>query len=247
MTLGNWMKENGFVAYKVFSATDASDLDTGWTDPSKFSIEGVVFYDGDEMTLFTDSVHQLLVKDKKTKTRGLDRLEEWIGIRFHPKNGPFTLIGYGSKKFDAPLLRYNFDFPGIVPDIDLSEIVADASRNHYGDYGRRYEIRSLAVLNRNKQSAIPHLSFLMRPIELLSEWKRGLARSVLKTLAAEVELIAGLFCSIVVKEELTITDERTERPASIQCDFVRDLNIYRFRGEDEDPLTLAYKQRLEEE
>ena len=63
--LGSWMQQYGIVAYKVFSSTDASDLPLGWIEPREFSLDGVVFYDGVNMTVFTDVVHSVLVKDKK--------------------------------------------------------------------------------------------------------------------------------------------------------------------------------------
>mgnify|MGYP001294929018 CR=1 FL=1 len=246
-TLGNWMEQKGIVAYKVFSATDASDLPTGWTDPTKFTLDGVVFYDGKEMILFTDVVHQLLVKEKSTKTMNLDQLQEWLDVRFRADKGPYRLIGYGSKKFDAPLLRSKYNVPISAKDVDYAQIVKDASEKHYGDYGRRYDIRNLAYANQKKQTAIPHLSFLFTPLAMYAEWQRGLERNVLRTLAAEVELIAELFCSTIVKEELKIKDERTERSVVVQCDFVRDISIYEFGDQDEDPLTLSYLDRLSED
>ena len=80
--IGNWMKQYGIVAYKVFSATDASDLPLGWIEPRAFSLDGVVFYDGHTMTVFTDVVHSILVKDKKTQTKDIQHLQEWINQRF---------------------------------------------------------------------------------------------------------------------------------------------------------------------
>lgn len=245
--LGNWMQQYGIVAYKVFSATDASDLPLGWIEPREFSLDGVVFYDGHKMILFTDVVHSVLVKDKKTQTKDIGELQDWIDKRFTDKDAPYTLVSYGSRKFDAPLLHSEYDIPHTVGQVDLREMISDASKEHHGEsYGRRYDLRSLSVLNNAKQTAIPHLSFLMKPIELLAEWKRGMERNVLKTLAAEVELIAELYCTIMVREELRIIDQRTERPATVQCDFVRDTALYRFIPDEKelDSKTKEYREKL---
>jgi len=245
--LGSWMQQYGIVAYKVFSSTDASDLPLGWIEPREFSLDGVVFYDGVNMTVFTDVVHSVLVKDKKTQTKDIGQLQDWIDNRFRDHNAPYTLVSYGSRTFDAPLLHNEYEIPTTVGQVDLREMVADASMEHHGEsYGRRYDIRTLASINKTKQTAIPHLSFLLKPIELLAEWQRGMERNVLKTLAAEVELIAELYCSMIVREELRIIDRRTERAATVQCDFVRDMSNYRFVPDPEelDKAVKEYKEKL---
>ena len=63
----------------------------------------------------------------------------------------------------------------------------------------------------------------MKPVELLIEWRAGLSRNVMKTLAAETELIAKLFQDIHVKGEIRINDERTEHPVTIPC---LNLDLY---------------------
>ena len=214
--IANWMNQNKVLAFKAFSATDASDLPTGWTKPSIFSLDAVAVYDGKQMTLFTDEVHRMLIKDKKTKTMTLDDLATFP---FSDK----TLVGYGSSKFDLPLLKSCYPVFKTINHIDLARIVSNASEFHYGDYARRYDLRNLATTNRRKQTAMPHLSLMLKPIALLSEWQRGLARNVIRTLAAEVELIAELYSFVMIKEELTIIDERTDKPVTVNCSFVRDV------------------------
>jgi hypothetical protein len=216
-----WMSKNNLLAFRAFSATDASDLPTGWTEPTKFTLEAVAVFDGKQMTLFTDEVHRMLIKDKSTKTMPLDSISEDFAAGF--ANKPPTLIGYGSSKFDLPLLRHHHPIFKQANHIDLSKIATDASEIHYGSYGRRYDLRSLATTNRRKQTAMPHLSLMMKPIALFSEWQRGLARNVIRTLAAEVELIAELYCYVKTREEIRIIDERTDRPVTVNCAFVRDV------------------------
>jgi len=218
--LGVWMEKNNLIAFRAFSATDASDLPTGWTEPTKFTLEAVALFDGRQMTLFTDELHKMLIKDKSTKTMPLDSLSEDFVVGF--ENNPPTLVGYGSSKFDLPLLRHHHPAFKAVKHIDLSKIASDASEKHYGEYGRRYDLRDLATTNRRKQTAVSHLSLMMKPIALFSEWQRGLARNVIRTLAAEVELIAELYCYVKRREEIRIIDERTDRPVTVNCTFLRD-------------------------
>lgn len=219
--LSDWMAKNNLLAFRAFSATDASDLPTGWTEPNKFTLEAVAVFDGKQMYLFTDEVHRMLIKDKSTKTLPLDSISKDFAGGF--ANKPPTLVGYGSSKFDLPLLRHHHPVFKKAKHIDLSDIVSEASEKHYGNYGRRYDLRNLATTNRRKQTAMPHLSLMMKPIALFSEWRRGLARNVMRTLAAEVELIAELYCYVKTREEIRIIDERTDRPVTVNCAFVRDF------------------------
>lgn len=233
MTLAEWMGAEGYVAYRLFSSTDASDIPSGWSKPKEFSLDAAAFFDGETMTIFTDLTGRILIKNKKTKTLPLKELQTWLDERFNPKLLPSKtgdcLVGYGNRKFDLPLLLHKHKVQS--SHIDLSEIVAEASKNHYGDYARRYDLRHLSTLNRKKQTALPHLSFMLKPIALISEWQRGMVRNVLRVLAAEVELIAGLFNHTMVNEEMRIEDERTERPVTVSCTFVRD-NTFPFNEKD---------------
>lgn len=219
VSVADWMQANDVIAFRVFSSTDASDLPTGWKKPSKFYLDGVVFYDGRNVIIFTDMVDVVLVKGKETKNHSMDDLQSWLDA-----SKGATFVGYGSRKFDSILLNSKY---GIDADhIDLAQIVQDASKKHYGDYGRRYDIHDLAGLNYAQQTAIPHLSYLLKPIARLAEWRRGSARNVLRTVAAEVEIIARLFCQVVIHEELKIQDERTERPVTIPVQNARDVEVY---------------------
>ena len=52
MSVSDWMIANDVISFKIFSSTDASDLPTGWTKTSKFTLDGAVFYDGRNMIVF---------------------------------------------------------------------------------------------------------------------------------------------------------------------------------------------------
>lgn len=43
MGVSDWMIANDVISFKIFSSTDASDLPTGWTKTSKFTLDGAVF------------------------------------------------------------------------------------------------------------------------------------------------------------------------------------------------------------
>lgn len=217
VSLYDWMKAKKLIAYRVFSSTDASDLPQGWQTPKEFSLDAAAFFDGQTMTIFTDLTGRILIKKKTTKTYPLKEMQEWLNKMLDKET---NLVGYGNRKFDHPLLTLKH-WTQAEP-IDLSDMVAEASKKHYGDYARRYDLRHLSTLNRKKQTALPHLSFMLKPIALISEWQRGMIRNVLRVLAAEVELIAELYNHMIVNEELRIEDEMTERPVTIPCHFVRD-------------------------
>jgi len=210
-----WMTANDIIAFKVFSATDASDLPTGWEKTSKFTLDGAVFFDGGNMIVFSDKISKVLIKNKKTKNHPLSEMQSWLD-----QTKGVTFVGYGSRKFDSLLLTRDNSVSG--DHVDLAELIFDASKKHYGDRGRRYDIQQLAQLNKYSQSALSHLSFLLKPISLIAEWRMGMSRNVLKALAAEAELIAQMYCHVMCHETLKIIDERTEHPVSIRFDHVRD-------------------------
>jgi len=214
--LGEWLRVKNAMAFRIFSSTDASDLPTGWTKPTAFPLDGAIFYDGNTMVVFTDEVPRIRLEGKTAKTHRLNELQSWLDT-----NKGVMLVGYGSLKFDSRLLLKHHSVSG--DHLDLHEVLYEASKQHYDDYGRRYDLRSIAIINRTKQTPIPHFSFLMKPVELLIEWRAGLSRNVMKTLAAETELIAKLFQDIHVKGEIRINDERTEHPVTIPC---LNLDLY---------------------
>jgi len=208
--LAEWLESKNAMAFRVFSSTDASDLPTGWTKPTAFPLDGAIFYDGNTMVVFTDEVPRIRLEGKTAKTHRLSELQSWLDT-----NRGVTLVGYCSLKFDSRLLLKHHSVSG--DHLDLHEVLYEASKQHYDDYGRRYDLRSIAIINRTKQTPIPHFSFLMKPVELLIDWQAGLSRNVMKTLAAETELIAKLYQVMSVKGEIRINDERTEHPVTIPC------------------------------
>jgi len=219
MSVSDWMIANDVISFKIFSSTDASDLPTGWTKTSKFTLDGAVFYDGRHMIVFSDKVAKVLIKDKKTKNHPLEEMQSWLNT-----TRGATFVGYGSRKFDSLLLTRKHSVAG--DHVDLAELVFDASKNHYGDRGRRYDIQQLVELNRYKQTALKHISFLLKPFTLMAEWRMGMSRNVLKALEAEAELIAQMYSQVVCHESLKIIDERTEHPVSISFEHVRDIDRY---------------------
>ena len=208
--MSEWLESKNAMAFRVFSSTDASDLPTGWSKPTAFPLDGAIFYDGNTMVVFTNEVPRIRLEGKTAKTHRLDELQSWLDT-----NQGVTLVGYGSDNFDSRLLVKHHSTSS--DHLDLHEVMYEASKQHYEDHGRRYPLRTLAIANRMKQTPIPHFSFLMKPVELLIEWQAGLSRNVMKTLAAETELIAKLYQVIAVKGEIRITDERTEHPVTIPC------------------------------
>jgi hypothetical protein len=225
MSAEKWMVANDIITFKVFSATDASILPKGWKKPTAFTFDGVVFYDGVNLIIFSDKAQKFKIKDVQTKHHEMMELQTWLdSIK------GTTFVGYGSAKFDSKILVKNHSVSG--DHVDLAEMVYDASEKHYGTHGRRYDIRQLAELNDYSQDSISHLSLIKKPLALMGEWRRGLAKNVLKTLAAEVQLIGQLYCQVIVHEELRIIDERTERPVFMSFANARNVEMYAKASKD---------------
>jgi len=211
----DWMVSNNIISFRLFSAKGVIGLPNGWQDPKEFDLDGAIFYTGNAMYVFTNDIHKLLISSKEAIVSDLSKLQEWLN-----NNKGSTLVGYHSEKFDIPLLTRDYKIDFI--HIDLANILFDASKKHYGTYGRRYDIHTLSEWNNASQSILPDMSFMMKPIQRISEWKRGRSRNVLRTIALETELIAQMYSKMLIHEEVKILDERTDRLVTIPCDNIRD-------------------------
>jgi len=209
--LYDWMLANNIATFKVFTTTDPTGLKNGWRSIYDTSMDAVIFFDGKTFVIFLSDdvqIRQMEVMGMEVKQHRLNQLQSWLdsvtGIR---------LVGYGSTKFDGPMLLKEHYLD--IEHQDVLNIVGEATEVHYGDFPRRIELQELVFLQGPFSKAKHLLSYLSSPLTMISNWRKGWIRTTIKELCGEVGMLAGLYRNMIVSETLTIRDERTHRKVEI--------------------------------
>lgn len=209
--LYDWMTANNVATFKVFTTTDPTGLKRGWRSLYDVKIDAVIFFDGSIFVAFLNDdvqIRPMEVLGMEVKQHRMNQLQSWLdsvaGIK---------LVGYGSTKFDGPVLlrEHHLD----IKHQDVLNIVGEATEVHYGDFPRRIELQELAYLQGPFSKTRHVFSYLSGPLSMISKWRNGWVRTAIKELCGEVEMLAGLYKHIMVSEVLTIRDERTQRKVEI--------------------------------
>ena len=222
--LYDWMTANNVATFKVFTTTDPTGLENGWRSLYDVSIDAVIFFDGmtfvvflnDDVPLITTAIiNPMRVSGMEVKQHRMNQLQSWLdsvaGIK---------LVGYGSTKFDGPVLLREHYLD--IKHQDVLNIVGEATEVHYGDFPRRIELQELAYLQGPFSKTRHVFSYLSSPLSMISNWRNGWVRTAIKELCGEVEMLAGLYKHMMVSEALTIRDERTHRKVEIPFRIDRD-------------------------
>ena len=209
--LYDWMTANNVATFKVFTTTDPTGLKNGWRSLHDVNIDAVIFFDGRTFVVFLDDqvqIKRMEVLGMEVKQHRMNQLQSWLdsvaGIK---------LVGFGSTKFDGPVLLREHYLD--IKHQDVLNIVGEATEVHYGDFPRRIELQELAYLQGPFSKTRHIFSYLSSPLSMISNWRNGWVRTAIKELCGEVEMLAGLYKHIMVNEVLTIRDERTHRKVEI--------------------------------
>jgi|TARA_R100000479_G_scaffold61651_1_gene29163 hypothetical protein len=209
--LYDWMTANNVATFKVFTTTDPTGLKNGWRSLHDVKIDAVIFFDGRTFVVFLDDqvqIKRMEVLGMEVKQHRMNQLQSWLdsvaGIK---------LVGYGSTKFDGPVLLREHYLD--IKHQDVLNIVGEATEVHYGDFPRRIELQELAYLQGPFSKTRHVFSYLSSPLSMISNWRNGWVRTAIKELCGEVEMLAGLYKHMMVSEALTIRDERTHRKVEI--------------------------------
>jgi hypothetical protein len=205
--LYDWMTANNVATFKVFTTTDPTGLKNGWRSLHDVKIDAVIFFDGRTFVVFLDDqvqIKRMEVLGMEVKQHRMNQLQSWLdsvaGIK---------LVGYGSTKFDGPVLLREHYLD--IKHQDVLNIVGEATEVHYGDFPRRIELQELAYLQGPFSKTRHVFSYLSSPLSMISNWRNGWVRTAIKELCGEVEMLAGLYKHMMVSEALTIRDERTHQ------------------------------------
>ena len=206
-----FLEHQKIIPIAIFSDTDASDLPTGYTDPTKFDLAAVVLWKDDRFHVFSDKgkedVAYVLEDKSKTNPLPLECLKEYIQGEF--------LVGYDLEKFGLPLIESKIN---LTDDCDLNVDYYDllqesykAYEEHSGEGGKRFRLFQLAFWNacENSVNAADMIGFTH--LKMIQSWHWGARRKGIKKLKNETIWCAELACRIFRRPEIMVRDHRTNK------------------------------------
>lgn len=210
-----FLNEKAIIPIAIFSDTDASDLPTGYSDPSKFDLAAVVLWKNDRFHVFSDKgkADVSYVLDDKSKINPLpfESLKEYIQDGY--------LVGYDLEKFGIPLLNSQLnvssEFSLNVEFYDLLQETYKAYEIHTSDTGKRFRLFQLAFWNacENSVNAADMIGFTH--LKMIQSWHWGARRKGIKKLKNEVIWCAELASRIFRRPEILVRDHRTNKKVRI--------------------------------
>ena len=220
--LREWMGERGIVSFKAFSSQDACDMPDGWEKPEEFKLDLVVFHDRSGFHVFGDPMDHLptyMIDRTRVDVRDLNEMEKWIDDL---PDGT-TMVGFGSSKFDIPLIESHAENFDLIKQYDLLEEIGKASAKHYESHARRYQLHNLATWNNVKQDVMPLLFYLFHPFAAISAWKKEQRINVARSMAADTMYLRRLMNQIEKHGSLRVRSEETDK--LIRLDVVNPLSV----------------------
>lgn len=193
-----FLTENNILPIAIFSSTEAAELKTGYSDPSKFSLDMVMIHKSDYFHVFQDvTEQQYVIQEQRVKSHPFSELPSFIE--------GMTLCGY-DLEFTIKLLDANCrpsesaHVWGNPNPIDLSKMIKDVT-------GKRYKLFNLAFWNAcENASKISHV-FQFNKLKTMTDWFNGSKRNIVKKLRSELKWVSQLSYRIIKHKSLNVKDE----------------------------------------
>lgn len=210
-----FIEESKIVPISVFSSTDAADLNTGYSDITKFELTAVVAFVDGRCQVFTDvgESDSMYVMEDNSKTQPLplwslkDSLEDCM------------VVGYDLEKFGIPLIKHylstehkvNFD----VLSYDILQETYEAYDTHTGEGGKRFDLFNLAYWNacENSINAADLVGFTQ--LKMIKSWHFGGRRKGIRLLRNQTIWCGELAHRIFKNGTITVRDHRTKKKVRI--------------------------------
>lgn len=193
-----FLKENDILPIAVFSSTDASSLETGYSDPSKFSLDMVMIYKDNYFHAFSlGEDQQYVVQEQRIKGHHLLALPDFIK--------GMTLCGY-DLDFIIKLLDLNcrpdegFEAWGNPNPIDISKTLRDLT-------GKRYNLFNLAFWNACDDMSRLSEVFQLHRLKIITDWFNGSRRNIIRKLRTDVKWISQLVYRMQKHKSIIVKDE----------------------------------------
>ena len=211
----NFLLSQNIIPIAIFSDTDASDLPTGYSLPSKFNLAAVVIWKDERFHVFSDKGKEdaayVLEDNSKTNPLPLWKLKDYIQDSL--------LVGYDLEKFGIPLIEENLseekDFQINVDYYDLLQESFKAYEKHSGEGGKRFRLFQLAFWNacENSVNAADMIGFTH--LKMIQSWHYGARRKGIRKLKNEAVWCAELAHRIFRRPEISVRDHRTNKRIKI--------------------------------
>jgi hypothetical protein len=215
-----FLETQGIIPIAIFSDTEAGDLPTGYSDPTKFNLAAVVLWKNERYHIFSDKgkADVSYVLDEKNKINPLpfESLKEYIQDGY--------LVGYDLEKFGLPLLESRLNSitdPTLnVKFYDLLQESYNAYEKHSGTGGKRFTLFKLAFWNacENSVNAADMIGFTH--LKMIQSWNWGARRKGIKKLKNEVIWCAELASRIFRRPKIMVRDHRTNKKVRIPIQVI---------------------------
>jgi hypothetical protein len=218
-----FLSKKKIVPIAIFSDTDASDLVTGYSVPSRFNLAAVVIWKNDRFHVFSDKgkadVSYVLEDNTKTNPLPLWELKEFIQDSF--------LVGYDLEKFGIPLLEEYLnaeeDFELNVEYYDILQESFKAYEKHSGEGGKRFRLFQLAFWNACENSINVADLIGFTHMKMIHSWHYGQRRKGIKKLKTEAVWCAELAHRIFRRPQILVRDHRTNKKVRIPIQSIGNL------------------------
>ena len=213
----DFMESANIIPISIFSSTDASELQTGYSDIKQFDLDMVVLWKEDRYHLFSEEGNRevnWVFGDNQMHSMHLDRLPEFI-------EGSY-LVGYDLESFGIPLLKDRYKNLAIQGSYDLMKSAFDAYGEYTGEGGKRFKLFDLAFWN-SCEHAIGAMDIIgFSRMKMISDWAFGHRRNTIKHLKNEVLWCSQLAHRIFRRPELYLKDYRTGKKKRM---IVREMDV----------------------
>ena len=210
-----YLKKSKIIPISVFSSTDATDLDTGYSDITKFELTAVVAFVDGRCQVFTDVGESdsmyVMGDNSKTKPSPLWTLKESLK--------DCMVVGYDLEAFGIPLIKHYLSTEHKV-DLDLQfydilQETYDAYDTHTGEGGKRFDLFNLAYWNacENTINAADLVGFTQ--LKMIKSWHFGGRRKGIRLLRNQTIWCGELAHRIFKYGTITVRDHRTKKKVRI--------------------------------
>jgi hypothetical protein len=210
-----YLNESKLVPISVFSSTDPTDLDTGYSEISRFELTAVVAFVDGRYRVFSDvgENDSMYVMDDNSKTMPLPLSSLIDSLKGR------TLVGYDLERFGLPLIKHylstehetNLD----IPFYDILKETYDAYETHTGEGGKRFDLFNLAYWNacENSINAADLVGFTQ--LKMIKSWHFGGRRKGIRLLRNQTIWCGELAHRIFKYGTITVRDHRTKKKVRI--------------------------------
>jgi hypothetical protein len=198
----NFLEQNKLLPITVFSSTEPSELKTGYSDPSKFSLDMVMIYKDEHFHVFSRGEdQQYVVQEQRIKAHHISALKDFTD--------GMTLCGY-DLNFTTQLLDLNLRTNETEkPFTEMDSI--DISKTLRGFTGQRYKLFDLAFWNACEDMSRLSEVFQLHQIKIITDWFNGSRRNIIRKMRTNVKWISQLTYRMQKHKSIIVKDENGDR------------------------------------